>query len=129
MGNSPPGIGSVGQVAVTVKDLDRARAFYRDTLGLTHLFDAPPGMSFFRCGNLRLLLGLPEKSAESHGSSILYYKVAGIERAHASLVAAKVAVQEPPRLVAPMPDHDLWLAFYRDSEDNTFALMDEKKRG
>jgi methylmalonyl-CoA/ethylmalonyl-CoA epimerase len=126
---TPLAIETVGQVALTVKDLDRARAFYRDTLGLPHLFDAPPGMSFFRVGGLRLLLGMPEKPGEAARSSILYYKVAGIEAAHATLAAAGVAVQEPPRFVAPLPDHDLWLAFYLDSEGNTFALMDEKRRG
>jgi methylmalonyl-CoA/ethylmalonyl-CoA epimerase len=129
MALSHPGIESIGQIALLVKDLERARAFYRDTLGLPHLFDAPPGMSFFRCGNLRLMLGLREGPGKDSGSSIVYYRASPIEGAHAALAAAGVAVQEPPRFVAPMPDHDLWLAFYRDSEGNAFALMDEKQRG
>ena len=128
MPTSSAGIDAVGQVAITVLDLDRARAFYRDVLGLNHLFDAPPGMSFFQCGTVRLLLGLREQGTETLSTSVLYYRVPDIQRAHAGLAALKVAVREPPRLVAAMPEHDLWLAFYLDSEGNAFALMEEKRK-
>jgi methylmalonyl-CoA/ethylmalonyl-CoA epimerase len=121
-------IEAIGQIAINVHDLDRARAFYRDTLGLAHLFDAGPRLSFFQCGGVRLMLGLPDKPEFDHPSSILYFKVAGIEAAHARMVAKGVSFEEPPRLVAPMPDHDLWLASFRDSEGNLLALMDEKQR-
>ncbi|QJR15223.1 VOC family protein [Usitatibacter palustris] len=121
-------IESVGQIAIAAKDLDRARAFYRDTLGLKHLFDAPPGLTFFQCGSIRLLVEVPADERFRHPASVLYYKVADIDAAHADLVAKGVRVEGKPHLVAPMPDHDLWMAFYRDSEDNVFSLMCEKRK-
>ncbi len=122
------GIQHVGQVAVTVGDIDRATAFYRDVVGLRHLFSAPPRMSFFDGGNgLRILFGEAEPGQASHGSALLYYTVADIEAAHASLTAKRVEVDTAPHLVAKMPDHELWLATYRDGEGNTFALMSERR--
>lgn len=125
---SSAGIERVGQVAITVRDIARATAFYRDTLGLRFLFAAPPRMAFFDDGNgLRILLGEAEPGAEAHGSALLYYKVPDIDAAHARLVAAKVELDTAPHFVAKMPDHELWLATYRDGEGNTFALMCEKR--
>jgi methylmalonyl-CoA/ethylmalonyl-CoA epimerase len=121
----------VGQIAVNVRDLDRAVAFYRDTLGIPLLFRIP-GAAFFQCGATRLMLGIAEKPEFDHPASILYYRVADIRAAFDALVAAGVRVegeQGEPHLIAPMPDHDLWMAFLRDSEDNLFALMSEVPRG
>jgi len=128
MSTTNPGIEKVGQVAIAVKDLARAKAFYRDALGLTHLFDAPPGLCFFQCAELRLLLEVPEDTEYRHPASILYYQVPDLERAHAALAARQVAVVQAPHLIARMKDHDLWMGFYRDPEDNVFALMAEKHR-
>jgi len=125
---SAVGITSVRQIAIIVKDLDRAKAFYRDTLGLKHLFDAPPSMSFFDVGGVRLLLGPAEKPEQQHPASVMYYLVNDIKSSHEALVAKGVQVQGEPHLVAPMPDHDLWLSFYEDSEGNHFGLMCEMKR-
>ncbi len=115
----------LGQVALNVRDVERATAFYRDTLGLRHLFSAPPKMSFFDLGGTRLLLGEPEKPDDAHGSALLYYKVADINAAHAALVAKRVEVVAAPHFVAKMPDHELWIGFYSDGEGNTFGLMSE----
>ncbi|MEJ7812708.1 MAG: VOC family protein [Gemmatimonadaceae bacterium] len=114
----------VGQIAVTVRDLDGAIAFYRDTLGLPFLFQVPR-MAFFDCGGVRLLLGLAEKPGEAHGSSIIYYKVGDIHAAHETLAGRGVRFEGKPHHVAKMPDHDLWLAFLRDADDNVLALMSE----
>lgn len=125
-----PGITRVGQVALTVRDIARATTFYRDVLGLRLLFSAPPRMAFFDDGNgLRLLLGEPEPSAQAdaQGSALLYYQVPDIDAAHARLVAAGVKLDAAPHFVAKMPDHELWLATYKDGEGNTFALMCEKR--
>lgn len=118
-------IQKLGQVALNVQDVERATAFYRDTLGLRHLFSAPPKMSFFELGEVRLLLGEPEKPEDAHGSALLYYQVADINAAHAKLVAKSVDVVAAPHFVAKMPDHELWIAFYHDGEGNTFGLMCE----
>jgi methylmalonyl-CoA/ethylmalonyl-CoA epimerase len=121
-------IGGIRQIAINVKDLERAKEFYRDKLGLKHLFDAPPQMSFFDVNGLRLLLGRPEKPEFDHPASVLYYSVKDINSSHADLVSNGVRVEGEPHLVAKMPDHDLWLSFYRDSEENLFALMSEVTR-
>jgi methylmalonyl-CoA/ethylmalonyl-CoA epimerase len=122
-------LGSIGQIALDVKDLKRAVAFYRDTLGMKFLFEAPPQMAFFDAGGIRLLLGVPANPAEAHGASILYYKVDGIQSVFSALKERGVPVAEEPALVAKLPAHDLWLALLRDSEGNAFALMSEVTRG
>ena len=114
----------IGQIAVIVKDVTRATAFYRDTLGLTYLFEAP-GMAFFDCGGVRLMLGLPAGEGVDRASSIIYYKVEDIRQAHQTLEERGVVFLSPPHPVAKLPDHELWLADFKDSEGNLLALMCE----
>jgi methylmalonyl-CoA/ethylmalonyl-CoA epimerase len=123
------GITRLGQIAIHVRDLDRATAFYRDALGLTFLFAAPPGMAFFDCGGVRLMLARAEKPEFDHPSSILYFAVPDIAAAHQRLSDLGVRFEAPPHLVAPMPTYDLWMGFFRDSENNLMALMSEVPRG
>jgi methylmalonyl-CoA/ethylmalonyl-CoA epimerase len=120
---SPPALGSIGQIAISVKDVDRATAFYRDVLGLKFLF-AFPGMAFFDCGGVRLYLTRPEKAEYDH-TSILYYRVADIAEAAAGLESRGVSFHQQPAKVHEDDRHELWLAFFRDSEENTVALMSE----
>ena len=118
----------IGQISVNVHDLDRAVAFYKDTLGMNHLFTVPGRMSFFDCGGIRLMLAIPEHTDLDHPSSILYFKVQNIEEAHEILESRSVHFETKPMLVAPMATHDLWLAEFRDSENNVLALMCEKPK-
>jgi methylmalonyl-CoA/ethylmalonyl-CoA epimerase len=118
----------IGQIAVTVSDVERARDFYRDVLGLRHLFDAPPRMSFFECGGVRLLLGEAEAGA-THGTSIIYFDTADIQALHGALVEHGVTFEGVPHSVADLGDRELWLAFFRDSEGNVMALMSEVRKG
>jgi methylmalonyl-CoA/ethylmalonyl-CoA epimerase len=122
------GIGAsrIGQIAVTVLDLPRAEAFYKNVLGLRHLFSVNGQMAFFDCG-ARLMLGLPEAGQPPRGNSILYFQVGDIRAAHATLVSHGVKIVQAPHLVARMPDHELWLAFFEDSEGNTMSLMAEMR--
>jgi methylmalonyl-CoA/ethylmalonyl-CoA epimerase len=122
------GITGIRQVAINVKNLERAKDFYRETLGLKFLFDAPPGMSFFDANGIRILLGVAEKAEQEHPASLIYYLVKDIRAAHEALTAKGARTVSDPHLVAPMPDHDLWLAIYMDSEDNMFGLMSEVSR-
>ncbi|HYL14297.1 MAG TPA: VOC family protein [Terriglobales bacterium] len=121
------GISRLGQVAINVHDLEQATAFYRDVLGLRALFTAGD-MAFFDCGGVRLMLTLPEKPEFDHPSSVLYFNVPDIASAHRQLRDQGVQFEGDPHLVARMPDHDLWLAFFRDSEQNLLALMSEVPR-
>ena len=118
----------IGQISVNVHNLDRATAFYKDTLGVKHLFSVPPKMAFFDCGGVRLMLAIPERPDLDHPSSILYFKVPDIDAAYEDLSKRGVRFEGKPILVAPMETHDLWLAEFRDSENNVLALMCEKAK-
>ncbi len=126
-GTNAISLGTIGQISLMVKDLSRATSFYRDTLGMKFLFEVP-GMAFFDAGGVRLMLGKAERPEFDHPASILYYKVGDIVGTHQAFESRGVIVEHEPRLVAPMPDHDLWLSFYKDSEGNHFALMSEVAR-
>src|SRR5271154_106055 len=124
-----PGIGisRLGQVVIPVKDVDRAATFYQDQLGLMLLFKAGPGLVFFDCGGVRLMLSKPEKPEFDHPGSFLYFAVPDIQAAHARLKESGAHFEDEPHLIAKMPDHDLWMVFFRDSEGNLLALMSEMK--
>jgi len=118
------GISNLGQISINVHDLARATAFYRDVLGLPLLFSVP-NMSFFDCAGVRLMLGRAETPELDHPSSILYFRVPEINAAHRSLVEKGVHFETSPRKIASMPTHDLWMAAFRDSEENIMQLMSE----
>jgi methylmalonyl-CoA/ethylmalonyl-CoA epimerase len=124
----PVGLTRIGQIALNVRDVQRAVAFYRDTLGMQYLFEIP-NAAFFQCGGVRLMLGTAETPEHDHPASILYYAVDDLHAAHGALVAQGVAFEREPHLLARMPDHDLWMAFFRDSEENLVGLMSEVPRG
>jgi methylmalonyl-CoA/ethylmalonyl-CoA epimerase len=124
----PATLAAIQQIAVNARDLARATAFYRDRLGLKHLFDAPPQMSFFDCGGIRLLVGVAEKPEFDHASSILYFRVDDIAAAHRELAARGVKFRDEPHVVARLPDREIWMAFFDDSEGNVHALTSEPRR-
>jgi predicted enzyme related to lactoylglutathione lyase len=119
-------LGPIKQISINARDLPRATAFYRDRLGIRHLFDAPPQMSFFDCAGVRLLVGVPEAADSQPRSSIIYFDVKDIEAAHADLTAKGVTFRQPPHRVTRLADRELWLAFFEDSEGNVLALTSEK---
>ena len=128
--NTQPSVSlrTIGQVSVNMHDLYRATAFYKDVLGIKHLFSVPPKMAFFDCDGIRLMLAIPERPDLDHPSSILYFKVQDIEETYLSLGKRGLHFESKPMLVAPMATHDLWLAEFRDSENNVLALMCEKPK-
>ncbi len=123
-----PGLSSIAQILVNAKDLERAIAFYRDTLGMMFLFQAPPNMAFFDCGGIRLLVGIADREEIDHPASVIYYKVRDIQASYELLASRGVEFIVKPHLVAPMPAYDLWLADFRDSEGNILALLSEVAR-
>jgi len=122
------GITRLGQIAINTKDVERAAAFYEDKLGLRLLFKAPPGLAFFDCGGVRLMLERAEKSEFDHPSSVLYFSVPDIQAAYGKLKESGVHLEDEPHLIAKMPAHDLWMTFFRDSEGNLLGLMSEVAR-
>jgi methylmalonyl-CoA/ethylmalonyl-CoA epimerase len=123
------GLSAIEQIAVNVRELDRAVKFYRDKLGMKHLFSVPPNLAFFDCDGIRLMLSLPAKPEFDHPSSILYFKVSDIQQATQTLSVRGVQFEEQPLFVADMGTYDLWLASFRDSENNLLALMSNVPKG
>lgn len=118
------GISQIGQIAINVHDIDRATAFYRDVLAIPFLFSAP-AMAFFQCGNVRLMLALPEKPEFDHPSSIIYYRVDDIQASYRALGDRGVSFEGEPVLVHKTDTHELWMASFRDLDENLLALMSE----
>jgi methylmalonyl-CoA/ethylmalonyl-CoA epimerase len=118
----------IAQIAINVHDVQRAVGFYRDVLGLRFLFQAGEKMAFFDCAGTRLMLSLPETPEYDHAGSILYYQVEDIAKTYDALRSRGARFEGEPHLIARMADHDLWMAFGRDSEANVFALMSEVRQ-
>lgn len=119
-------LGTIGQIAVSVSDIDRATQFYRDTLGMRFLFSAPPGMSFFDCDGVRLMLAVPERGAELQKcSSVIYYTVEDVRQATDTLKSRGVPFIGEPRVIHRTDAYDLWMSFFTDPDGNTLALMAE----
>ena len=116
---------TVGQILIPVEGLDRATAFYRDTLGLRFLFSAPPQMSFFQSGNVRLLVGVPEADQPRQRGSAIYFQVADIHAVFRTLVERGVKFGASPHVVHRTPTAELWLTEFRDPDGNQLALMSE----
>ena len=116
----------LAQVALPVRDLDRAKSFYGDTLGLDHLFDAPPGLAFFRCGETRLMLSRTDAAAATD-RTMLYYAVPSAREAMAALAAQGVRIEEKARCIAQVDGRDVWLGFLFDSEGNPVGVMSEEE--
>ena len=120
------GLNAIGQISMNANDIARAVEFYRDRLGIRLLFEVPK-MAFFDCAGVRLMLSLPENAGFDHPGSVLYFRVDDIAQAHATLKERGVTFIDEPHLIAKMPDHELWMTFFKDSEENTLALMAEKR--
>ena len=118
--------GRIGQIAITVSDVDAATRYYRDVIGLKLLFNAGPNLAFLSDGSLRIMLSTPQGAGKVGANSILYFKVADIESAYAVMIEKGSATERPPQLVAKMPDHELWIGFLRDPDGNLVGIMEEK---
>jgi catechol 2,3-dioxygenase-like lactoylglutathione lyase family enzyme len=120
------GLGTIGQIHISCTDLERSIAFYRDALGIPFLFEVPgQPMAFFDCDGVRLYLGKPE-SAEFRSQPVLYFRVDDLDEAHRALTERGVAFADEPHLIATMPDHELWMAFFKDPDGANLALMSER---
>ncbi len=112
------------QISMRAHDVERAIRFYRDALGLPFLFAAPPGLAFFDCGGVRLMLTTPEPGFD-HPGSILYFAVEDIRQMHGTLTSRGVEFRTEPHKIATLADREVWLADFEDTEGNTLALMSE----
>jgi catechol 2,3-dioxygenase-like lactoylglutathione lyase family enzyme len=118
-------LSSIGQIAIRVRDLDRAITTYREGLGLRYLFRAPPALAFFECGSVRLMLSPPEPGEFDHAASVLYFQVQDIQATHAALSGRGISFRSAPHQIADLGNRTLWLSDFDDGEGNVFALMEE----
>ena len=125
--NLEHGLSEIGQIAVTVSDVDAALGFYRDALGLPLLFRAGPNLAFLQAGSVRIMLSTPQGAGQPGHNSILYFKVVDIAAVHAAVVGRGAANEREPQLAARMPDHELWTGFVRDPDGNLVGLMEERR--
>lgn len=114
----------VGQVSIRVHDVERAIAFYQEKLGLQLLFNAGR-LAFLQCGGTRVMLGLPEKPEFDHPSSTIYFDVTDIHESVSVLTEKGVAFEGKPHPVGRLDNVDVWMAFFRDPDDNLMALQSE----
>ena len=120
------GLSRIHQIAMRARDIDRAVRFYRDVLGVPFLFSAPPGLAFFDCAGVRLMLSLPEPGFD-HPGSVLYFAVDDIHVTHAALASRGVVFRTAPHKIATLKDREVWHADFTDTEDNVLALMSEPR--
>ena len=147
--NQDLNLNTIGQIAISVSDIDRATEFYRDVLGLKFLFSAPPSMSFFDCDGVRLMLTVPEHGEEPDGGSVevgfpvadvlakdvhprriahgnaVYFTVSDVPRATEILKSRGVRFVGEPHVIHRTDTYDLWMSFFTDPDGNTLALMAE----
>ncbi|GAC1486623.1 MAG: hypothetical protein NVS1B5_09130 [Gemmatimonadaceae bacterium] len=117
----------IKQIAIPVRSIDEAKAFYHDTLGLRHLFDAPPALSFFDCGGVQLMLAGPQgqgKNGEQQ-HAVLFYDVSDIKATHARIKSAGAESLADPRVIARMNGREIWVCELSDGQGNVVGLMSE----
>jgi len=115
------------QIAIPVKDIERATAFYRDELNLQFLMNGPL-MAFFNCGGVRLYLDANPGVVKAGGNSLIYFRTPNIEQVHSVLKERGVKIHQEPGVIASLPDRDIWLMWIRDSEENLLGVMEERKK-
>lgn len=118
-------LGRIRQIAVVVKDLDAAIAFYRDRLGLTLLFQAPPGLAFFDLAGVWLMLSRENETESARPGSVLYFEVKNISEVHAQLTERGVVFVDEPHRIADMGSFELWMSFFKDPDGTLLALREE----
>lgn len=123
---NPTHVIGLGQIAFAVDDVVSSTGFFKDKLRLPFLFSAAPGLAFFDLGGVRLMLCRPQGAGRAGANSVLYLKVDDIREAYVELAGRGVRFEREPSLVARLPEHELWMAFFRDPEGNLLALTEER---
>ena len=117
----------IKQIAVPVADVDKAKNFYKDVLGMPPWFDAPPGLSFFDCGGVRLMLCGPAAQGKDGDKqhAVLYYDVSDIKRTYAAITEAGAPSLAEPHIIARMNGREVWIAELGDGQGNNVSLISE----
>ncbi len=116
-------LGPIGQISRHVSDIKKAEQWYRDVLGLPHLFTFG-NLSFFDCNGTRLFLSTPENGQEMHEESVIYFQVQDINAAFAELKSRGVKFQGAPHSIHKHENGvEEWMAFFEDSDGGMLAIM------
>lgn len=117
----------IKQIAIPVRSVEAAKSFYRDTLGLRHLFDAPPALSFFDCGGVQLMLAGPEAQGKDGDQQhpVLFYDVSDIKKTHERIKSSGAKSLEEPHIIARMNGREIWISTVSDGQGNMVSLMSE----
>ncbi len=119
-------LGLLGQLHISVRDVERSVAFYRDVLGLPHLFTVPgQPMAFFASGQVRLYLGVPEDPS-FRSQCVLYFNVDDIDAEVARLRGLDIEVRDEPHVVHRDGTNELWMAGFNDPDGHHLILMQER---
>ena len=118
---------SIKQIAIAISDLPKAVDFYHNVLNIPLAFEAPPNLAFLELGDIRLMLTTLQGSERDHQTSVIYYQTTNIEQYFEQLSTQSVTIERLPSFTAKMPDHDLWIGFIRDPDDNLIGIMEEKQ--
>ena len=117
--------GQISQIGVHVTDLEQAKQFYGQVLGLSLLFEFP-GMTFFQCGTQRLMLSLPNEGQPVCGGSILYFDCGDVEAACRKLELQSVEIVAAPSCVHRDAQHEIWMCFFKDPFGHVLALTEQR---
>jgi catechol 2,3-dioxygenase-like lactoylglutathione lyase family enzyme len=122
-------LGALGQVSMPIGDVERSTAFYRDVLGLEHLYTFGD-LAFFDCGGTRLFLTAAREAPRPPSATILYFRVPEIASAHAELSSRGVGFEGAPHLIHTHGDGtEEWMAFFHDPDGNLLAIMSQVEPG
>lgn len=118
-------LGAIGQIHISVTDVERSVEFYRDVLGLKHLFTVPgQAMAFFQAGDVRLYLGVPENES-FRSRPVIYYRVEDLDATYVAVLERGATSLEKPRKVHDDGTTSLHMAFVADPDGNPVGLMEE----
>ncbi len=118
-------LSSIGQISVNVQDLDAAVDFYGGKLGLRLIGRFPPGLTFFDCGGVRLMVSEVSEDRDT-GNSVLYFNVPDISEGYEALKSRGVEFTREPHVIHSAADYELWMAFFQDPDGNDMAVMEER---
>ena len=120
-------LNEIGQISISVTDIDKAVNFYRDILGIPFLFQIsdPQPMAFFNCNGIRLYINQPENPQHS-GTSVIYFKVDSTHQTVAKLKTHNIKIESEPHIIHQTDNYTLWMAFFKDPDDNLMAVMSEE---
>ncbi|MDP9204521.1 MAG: VOC family protein [Gemmatimonadota bacterium] len=127
MADGKVALSRIKQIALPVREITEATRFYRDTLGMRHLFDAPPALSFFDCGGVQLMLAGPEAQGKDGGEqhAVLFYDVSDIKDVHGKIKSSGARTLEEPHIIARMNGREIWISSFNDGQGNIVSLMSD----